>query len=82
MTELPDYIVAARAEAAAKYPAHVLAEGGPDHYAAGLSQQLHQAILGADWDTVRQIAADPYAAGDDVDMAKGALAGANEAVVE
>lgn len=34
------------------------------------------AILAADWGTVRKIAMDPYAAGDDIDRAKGALAGA------
>ncbi len=74
--EIPDYIVTARAEAAAKYPPHVIEAGGPDHYAATVSQSLHHAIHTADWDAVRRIAADPYAAGDDIDMAKGALAGA------
>ncbi|MFI6228908.1 hypothetical protein ACIBCR_16515 [Micromonospora echinospora] len=58
------------------YPPHVMAEGGPDHYAASNSQALHRAILNADWATVRQIADDPYTAGDDVDTAKGALAAA------
>jgi hypothetical protein len=70
-----DY-AAARAKAIATYPAHVIEAGGPDHYAAGLAQQLHDSILRADWAAVRRIASDPHAAGDDVDMAKGALAGA------
>ncbi len=70
-------LVAAREKAAA-YPAHVIEAGGPDHYAAGQAQALHAAILAADWDAVRQIAADPWTAGDDVDTARGALAGAGE----
>lgn len=70
-------LVAAR-ERAAAYPAHVIEAGGPDHYAAGQAQALHAAILAADWDAVRQIAADPWTAGDDVDTARGALAGAGE----
>lgn len=60
------------------YPAHVMEAGGPDHYAAGQAQALHCSILAADWDAVREIAADPYTPGDDVDFAKGALAGAGE----
>ncbi len=77
-THLPERIRKARAEEAATYPPHVIYAGGVDHYQAGQSQGLHDAILRADWDTVRRIAADPYTAGDDVDMAVGALAGACE----
>ncbi|WP_328384291.1 hypothetical protein OHQ88_34150 (plasmid) [Micromonospora zamorensis] len=75
---VPPAIAAARAEAEETYPPHVLAAGGPDHYAAETAQALHAAILRADWDTVRRIASDPYAAGDDRDAAAGALAGAGE----
>jgi hypothetical protein len=57
-------------------PQHVMNEGGLLHYQATQAQTLHHAILEADWQTVRQIATDPYTAGDDVDVAKGALAGA------
>ncbi|MCX5070870.1 hypothetical protein OOJ91_34040 [Micromonospora lupini] len=75
---VPPAIAAARAEAEETYPPHVLAAGGPDHYAAETAQALYAAILRADWDTVRRIAADPYAAGVDRDGAAGALAGAGE----
>ncbi|MEU1761177.1 hypothetical protein [Micromonospora sp. NPDC005652] len=60
------------------HPWRVMNAGGPDHYAAGQAQHLQQAILRADWATVRTIAADPYTAGEDVDAAAGALAGANQ----
>ena len=72
--DVPEYIRKARAEAEAMYPPHVMEAGGPDHYAAGRGQALYDAILAADWDTVREIAADPYTAGGDVDAAKEALA--------
>ncbi|MEV5211363.1 hypothetical protein AB0K35_28205 [Micromonospora sp. NPDC053740] len=81
-THLPESIRKARAEEAATYPPHVIYAGGIDHYQAGQSQGLHDAILRADWDAVRTIAADPYTAGDDVDMAAGALAGACEPAID
>lgn len=77
-TDLPEYIRKARAEEAATYPPHVIEAGGIDHYQAGQSQGLHDAILRADWSAVRAIAADPYTDGEDVDLAVGALAGACE----
>lgn len=55
-------------------PAHVMAEGGPDHYAAGQAQALYDAITSADWAAVQRIADDPWTAGEDVDTARGALA--------
>lgn len=69
----------ARAEMIAAYPPHVIAAGGPDHYAAGQAQALHAAILAADWVTVRAIANDRYAAGEDQDTARGALAAVDPA---
>ncbi|WP_431881693.1 hypothetical protein [Micromonospora chalcea] len=60
------------------HPRRVTHVGGPEHYAAGQGQALQQAILRADWATVRVIAADPYTAGEDADAAAGALAGANQ----
>ncbi|MFY1686471.1 dATP/dGTP pyrophosphohydrolase domain-containing protein [Plantactinospora sp. WMMB782] len=79
--DLPEYIRKARAEVEGKYPPHVMEAGGPDHYAAGQAQALVYATLAADWDTVREVAADPYADGNDVDAAKEALADAGQPLV-
>jgi len=72
--ELAALIAGLQPAATPAVPAHVMAEGGPDHYAAGQGQALFNAITNADWAEVQRIANDPYTAGDDVDTARGALA--------
>lgn len=47
----------------------------PDQHPAG---RLTAAILAQDWNTVAAIAGNPHTTGEDVDTARGALAGANQ----
>lgn len=57
-------------------PERVIEAGGPDHYAAGQSQALFDAIQINAWQTVREIVEDPWTDAADQEIGKGALADA------